>query len=127
MKDSDNYQTDIWLKKIFENWFDPCPFLNCEEELWENGLWVDWMDKGGRAFVNPPFSEMPAWVEKCILEHKKGCTIVGICKHDSSTAWWRRLNEAGARFMFFHGRLRYRTGTAPAWPSAMFILSRDEE
>jgi len=114
---NDNYHTDLWLKSIFENWFDPCPY-NPEWNI--NGLRMVWQN---RTFVNPPYSNPKPWVIKAIEENKKDKTIVLLLKHDSSTEWYRLLHEAGANFLMINRRLRHQTGKAAAFPSVLAVLS----
>jgi hypothetical protein len=38
-KESDQFPTDAWLLKVFEDWFDPCP-LNSNPET--DGLSIEW-------------------------------------------------------------------------------------
>lgn len=124
MKESDNYETDYWLYNLFIHYHDPCPFRGVYENGWTNSLLEEWQSYN---FVNPPYSDVLPWVEKSICEYQKGNTVVLLLKCDTSTRWYRKLYEAGAKFMFFHGRLKFRTGRAFGWPSMLAILSHDKE
>ena len=115
-KKSDQYQTDSWIIKIFENWFDPCPL---EEEFLIDGLSIPWKEK---TYVNPPYSNPLPWVEKAIFENLQGNTIALLLKHDSSTKWYKLLHEAGADFLLIHKRLKFNTGKSCAFPSIIAIL-----
>jgi len=113
---NDNYETDSWIKAMFDGWFDPCPLNPC----WvTNGLLIDWPNK---TFVNPPYSDPYPWVEKAIETSTIGCTVVMLLKHDTSTRWWRRLHEANAKFLPIMGRLQYGTGKNAAFPSVLVVL-----
>ena len=127
----DSYSTDEWIQSMFpltssyaeravdaSLWFDPCP-LN---DNWKrNGLECAWPD---RTFVNPPYSNVMPWVEKAILINKTyHRTIVLLLKHDSSTQWFAKLQEAGANFMMIQGRLKHQTGRSCAFPSILAVLS----
>jgi len=70
----DNYSTPKWLMALFKDWFDPCPLNNGELRQFD-GLGTDWKDL---TFVNPPYSNPLAWVEKAIKERerKNDCFIV---------------------------------------------------
>jgi len=133
MRDTDKYETDIWIKSMFPNshWYDPCPIdWNSDKHI--DGLLVDWThmckiwDKTG-VFVNPPYSNPIVWVKKSIEESKKGITVVMLLKHDSSTEWWRLLHETGARFLMINKRLKHRTGKGAAFPSVFAVLDMEEE
>ena len=114
MKESDNYQTDSWLMTLFEDWHDPCPFRSVEEDGWTNGLIEPWP---GKSFVNPPYSDPLPWVRKAIVESRRGNPVVMLLKHDSSTRWYRELQEAGARILPIFGRLKFRTGPQASIPT----------
>jgi hypothetical protein len=114
---SDNYKTDTWILRLFDGWFDPCPF-NPEWQV--DGLKLNWPD---RTFINPPYSNPKPWVEKAIeVNRQEGYTIALLLKHDSSTEWFRLLHEAGARALLVNGRLKHQTRTGAAFPSVIFIL-----
>ena len=118
---SDSYKTDKWILKMFDGWFDPCPY----NQKWnpldnEDGLVIRWNQK---TFVNPPYSKPLPWIKKSIYENQKyGCTIALLLKHDSSTLWYRLLHEAGAHFLMINGRLKHQTGTSCAFPSVIAVL-----
>ena len=115
-KGHDNYETDSWIKAMFDGWFDPCPLNPC----WvNNGLLMEWPNK---TFVNPPYSSPLQWVEKAIETSIMGNTVVMLLKHDSSTKWWKRLHEANANFLPILGRLKYGTTKTAAFPSVLVVL-----
>ena len=106
---------------IFEGWFDPCP-LNPNPTI--DGLSIEWKDK---TYVNPPYSKPLEWVEKAIEENKKGKTIVMLLRMDTSTKWFRLLQEAGAVFLWVNGRLKFECPTyekpyLAAFPSMLVVL-----
>jgi len=114
---SDNYATDTWVMRLFEDWFDPCP-LNPEWTV--DGLQLNWPH---RTFVNPPYSNPKPWVEKAILvNQQEGFTVALLLKHDSSTKWYTLLHEAGAHFLMVNGRLKHGTDRAANFPSVIAIL-----
>lgn len=126
----DSYATDNWIQAMFpispsyakcakdaKLWFDPCP-LN--DNWTRNGLECAWLP---RTFVNPPYSNVMPWVEKAIFLNKsEGFTIVMLLKHDSSTKWFAKLQEAKAKFMMIQGRLKFKTGKGCAFPSVIAVL-----
>jgi len=119
---NDQYATDKRIMEIFENWFDPCPL----KEIYDiNGLTCDWED---RTYVNPPYSNVMPWVKKAIEENKKGKLIVMLLRMDTSTKWFKELQEAGAMFMWINGRLRFGDSGKPAnFPSMLVILNKKEK
>ena len=112
---------------MFEGYFDPCP-LNDNWTI--DGLDLDWAQHG-RIYVNPPYSNPTPWVEKAISEARRAeCCIVMLLKHDSSTKWYSKLVEAGARFFMLQGRINFwnpqgqqiKHSTA-SFPSVLVVLS----
>jgi len=117
---TDNYHTDTWILKMFQGWFDPCPFNpKYNPILFQNGLDIEWPN---RTFVNPPYSNPLPWVEKAIKSNEKGSTVAMLLKHDSSTKWYALLHQHGARFLLIHGRLKHQTSRSAAFPSVIAIL-----
>ena len=118
---TDSYRTDDFIMKIFDDWFDPCPFNpDWNPYDYQDGLVMAWKDK---TFVNPPYSNPKAWVEKAILENKTyGHTIAMLLKHDSSTHWYAMLIAAKARIFMLQGRLKFNTGKACSFPSILVVL-----
>lgn len=114
---NDNYKTDDWILNLFEGYFDPCPY---DPNPQINGLNIDWKDK---TFVNPPYSNPLPWVIKAIEENKKGKTIVLLLKMDSSTQWFKLLQENNAKFLWINGRLKFNTGKAANFPSMLGVLN----
>lgn len=118
---SDDYPTDSWLKRCFETYYDPCPLHGIHTNV--DALKIPWSQYHDQIFINPPYSNPLPWVEKAILERELNpCVIVMLLKHDSSTKWWAKLHEAGARFLPIIGRLRHETPTPAPFPSVLVIL-----
>lgn len=115
----DNYATDESIMQVFEGWFDPCP-LNENPEI--NGLEIEWEDK---TYVNPPYSKPLPWINKAIQENKKGKRIVMLLRMDTSTEWFKRLQEANAQFLWINKRLKFGTGKCAPFPSMLVILSKE--
>ena len=126
MENKDSYLTDEWLLKVFEGWFDPCPY-NDNPEI--DGLNIEWKDK---TYVNPPYSKPLPWVEKAIAESKKGKMIAMLLKMDTSTKAFARLKESKAHFLWIGERLKYNKqsykyykGTSLPFPSMLVILFKN--
>lgn len=118
---NDNYATDERIMQMFEGWFDPCPL---EPELYVDGLSVEWEDK---TYVNPPYSKPLPWVLKAIEENKKGKLIVMLLRMDTSTKWFKELQEAEAMFLWINGRLRFNNLKPANFPSMLVILHKRTE
>ena len=110
----DQWATPSWIKKIFEGWFDPCTM-----ELDIDGLGSDWYDK---TYVNPPYSKPLKWVKKAVEENKKGKMIVMLMRMDTSTEWFKILQEAKAHFFWYNGRIRFNDYKPANFPSMLVVL-----
>ena len=123
---SDNYATPEALYKSLDDEFhfndDPCPFLNANSKLFLEGLSREWNTS---VFLNPPYSKPLPWIEKAISENKKNKTIVMLLRMDTSTKWFKLLQEANAKFLWINGRLRFRTGKPANFPSMIVILNKE--
>ena len=112
--DSDDYMTPDWLKRFFDSWDDPCPF----DALHMDGLLREWRDP---VFANIPYSETERWIDKAISESRRGTRIVLLIRVDTSTKWWLKLVDAGARIALLHDRI-YFNGKRPPFASALVFL-----
>lgn len=68
------------LDEIYHFDFDPCP-MGC----WIDGLAVDW---GRSSFINPPYSKIPEWVERCYEEWQDGNVAIMLIPNRSETRWY---------------------------------------
>ena len=113
-----SHKTDDWktptslYKKFMDlNYYDPCPFQSKD-----NNLLIDWKDKN---FVNPPYSKLKIWVNKCIEQHKKQKEVIMLIPARTDTIAFKMLYDYGAHFVFITGRLQFNdTDTAP-FPSML--------
>ena len=124
---TDCYKSDDWILKMFKEYFDPCP-MKFQPEI--DALKIEWKDK---TYVNPPYSNPLPFIKKAIEESKKGKLIVLLLKMDTSTKWFKELQEAGAHFLWINGRLHYNglhhtyKGNVPfPFPSMFAILDGDK-
>ena len=114
LKASDICPTPRWIKKMFQDFYDPCPI-----DPKEDGLKTDWKDK---TFVNPPYSEPLKWVKKAIEENRKDKYIVLLLRMDCSVEYFRLLMEARARIIFVNCRVKFKGMGFPPFSNALFIL-----
>ncbi|AOV17840.1 hypothetical protein BJI67_12950 [Acidihalobacter aeolianus] len=61
-------------------------------------------------FVNPPYSRISAWIDKCIDESRKGVVIVALVPSRTGTRWFERAVEHDAIVAPIPGRLRFLRG-----------------
>lgn len=96
-----NWGTPPEIRNRFAGYFDPCPFPLPKF----NGLEIPWPNK---VFVNPPFSDLPSWTEKCSIEYKNGSSdIVLLMPSRTDTKYFHDFVLPFAEIEFIKGRLRF--------------------
>jgi len=100
-----SYETPEYILNKYMGFFDPCP-----RKHKFNGLKIKWKKKN---FVNPPYSEKKAWIEKAIEEKKKGNTSIMLLPVDTSTEWFHELILPNAKIKWIRGRLSFNGKTPP--------------
>lgn len=116
-KKSDNWATPKQIYDFFinNNYFDPCP-LNSNF----NGLEINWSKKN---FVNPPYSKIKQFVDKAILEHKKGNNVILLIPARTDTKYFRKLVDYGCDIVFITGRLHFNNSNSAPFPSCYVCLT----
>jgi phage N-6-adenine-methyltransferase len=86
-----------------------------------DALLVDW--EGSCVWCNPPYNDIPTWVEKAILEVNLGhAKQVGmLLPADVSTKWFRTLWESAYRLVFLQPRIRF-VGAESSPPFASMLV-----
>ena len=87
---------------------DACASLKnrvCEKffDKEQDGLQQDW--NGSFVWLNPPYSEKNAFIEKAHAEAQKGAKIVMLMPAFTETAWFRELKAKSQWLLFLNGRL----------------------
>lgn len=91
------------LNKEFDFDFDPCP-LKHDITQWD-GLQVEW---GRKNFVNPPFSNIPTWVKKALVERDKGKVVVMLLTARLNAKYWHDLVLPNAsEIRFYAGKIKF--------------------
>lgn len=91
---------------------DPCGtklrLLKEDMTTWtkeDNGLPRSWA--GQRVFVNPPFSEMTTWCQKCFAESGRAELIVLLIPVRTDTKYFHEFIYHHSELEFLKGRLQY--------------------
>ena len=121
-------KTDDWstpkefyqeLNKEFSFDFDPCPLRSLTD-----GLNIDW---NGNVFINPPYSNIRAFLEKGLSELSKGNVkqLVYLVPARTDTRWFHDLVYNKAEIRFIKGRLKFgdSKNSAP-FPSMLVIYKK---
>lgn len=117
---SDDWKTPIKLYELYmkNNYFDPCPYRSNF-----NGLVIDWKNKN---FVNPPYSKIKDFVNKSIIEHKKGKEVILLIPARTDTIYFRKLVNYGCNINFVTGRLHFNNEGSAPFPSCLIRLTGKE-
>ena len=89
----------------------------------DNGLLQDWT--GEIVFVNPPYSQAIAWIEKATREARNGVTVVMLMASRTGTDWfcdYALPNAAEIRYV--RGRLKFVGGKSGAPFDSVVIVFR---
>lgn len=129
-KKSDEWGTPIdfynKLNKLFGPFtLDPCASdenHKCDKyyTIETNGLEQSW--EGETVFVNPPYSDIKAWIKKSIEETKKPNTkVVLLIPARTDTKYFHELIVLNAKEVYFiKGRLKFSDGSTGLSNSAPF-------
>jgi len=117
-KHLNNKETPKWLydklNKEFDFNLDPCPIKPSFD-----GLKIRWY---GNVYVNPPYNNIPTWLEKAKRELPNCNTIVFLLPVDTSTKWFHNYIVNKGRIRFIKGRLKFDKKPAPF--ASMIIIFR---
>lgn len=97
-----------------DGWHDPCPANPQHDALSDE---CDW-NAGGPLYINPPFSQYRAWVDKWTNEARP--EAIWLCHHSHDTSWFQGLTSGepeNTAICLLRGRLRFidpRTGDPSA-------------
>lgn len=129
--ETDEWSSPLWLYELLDEEFrfglDPCATSQnalCEHYFTkeDDGLKQPWLDT---SFVNPPFSAIAKWTEKCYQTAVDGqATVVSLVPARTDTRyWWSFTRHAEIRFL--PGRLRFGGAASGApFPSAVVIYRK---
>ena len=126
---TDEWDSPQWLfdalNKEFGFTLDPCctkDNAKCEKyyTMIENGLLRDWGQEV--VFMNPPYSEVAAWMRKAYGAAQEGAVVVCLIPSRTDTAWWHDYCMKG-EIRLLRGRLKFgdAENSAP-FPSAVVVF-----
>ena len=96
-----NFLTPDSIMSKYATYYDPCPH---PRPFGFNGLEVDW---GEKAFVNPPWGNIRPWVEKAVLESKRGCCVHMLLPATPTTRVFQDVILPNAEVEWLRGRVAY--------------------
>lgn len=91
----------------------------------DDGLKQSW--KGEVVFVNPPYSQIEAWMKKCHDEYvAHRCLIVALIPSRTDTRYFHNYCQSATGFAFIKGRLKFEPAKSSApFPSMLVMWNRD--
>lgn len=95
---------DIDLAATSENTKAPL-FITPEED----SLTVPWFERFGKrlCFLNPPFSDIEPWAEKCFCESRRGLRILFLTPASVDSNWWDAHVHHVAKVLFIQPRIKF--------------------
>jgi len=107
----------------FGLYFDPCPVNPTKD-----GLEIDWKTDTHN-YVNPPYTRgnIAKWVEKCSIEHSKGCEISLLIPAYTDTKYFHDFiyQKPYVELRFLKGRMKFKGYTRSAsFPSMLVIFHK---
>jgi site-specific DNA-methyltransferase (adenine-specific) len=120
------------LNEYYKFTLDPCANeqnRKCQKYFSKetNGLVQDWA--GEVVFVNPPYSDVASWVEKCYNEYKDNdVTSVLLIPARTDTKWFHKYCMKADLVQFVKGRVKFENGaskpnSAP-FPSMIVVFDK---
>ena len=79
----------------------------------------------GKVFLNPPYKGIAAWIEKCVVESRKGAYIVVLMPARTDTRYFHDhiYNKKYVDIVFLKGRIKFQGAPAAApFPSMLAIF-----
>ena len=133
----DTWETPDYFFNLLDEKFhftlDPCATkenTKCKKFFTneQDGLRQNW--KGERVFVNPPFSKIDSWVNKCYKEGiKENTIVVMIIPSRTDTRYWHNYIMKANEIWFCKGRVNFLLeGMKPThgstFPLAIIVFKR---
>ena len=136
---SDDWETPpklfMELHINFHFTLDPCcqrETAKCEKyfTINEDGLNQSWANE--RVFMNPPYSEIPTWVEKAHLEvsHNDCELVIALLPAWTDRKWFHQFINEKYTVRFLVGRVKFlmngREAKSPAFGSMLVLFKKVE-
>ena len=89
------------IAEEFGDFYDPCP-----PNPTEDGMTLDW-PTNKPVFVNPPYSEIATWSQKCREQFERGCTVILLIPARTDTRYFHDFIVDVAEVRFIKGRVKF--------------------
>jgi phage N-6-adenine-methyltransferase len=84
-------------------WYGPDAWMHSEMD----SLKVDWHKQRGNLWLNPPFSNISPWAQKCADESAKGARILFLTPASVGSNWFCQFVHQKANVLFLNKRIRF--------------------
>lgn len=118
---------DPIVDTLGDRWIDPCadpasPISARASAVLDirngdDGLAGAWPD--GPAFVNPPYSDASAWIDRCAAESAKGRAVLALVPIRPEGNAWHRSIWSSAQVVIPRGRIKFTGSDGETHGSAM--------
>lgn len=88
----------------------------------DDSLKQDWSGIEGRCWLNPPFTFLRPWIERCIEQARKGADIVCLVPAAVGSRWFRRYVLHQADVLFLEGRIVFDQEAGTPYPKDCMII-----
>lgn len=79
----------------------------------ENSLHIDWHSWHGNLWLNPPFSNIAPWAQKCAEESRKGAKILFLVPASVGSNWFAHFVFGQAKVLFLQNRITFKGAKDP--------------
>ncbi len=79
----------------------------------EDSLKQDWSKLSGNLWLNPPYSNIAPWAEKCATNRGPGSRIFLLIPASVGSNYWAKYIDGNARVLFLSPRLKFVGATDP--------------
>jgi site-specific DNA-methyltransferase (adenine-specific) len=130
-KKSDDWETPQWLFDLLDQEFHFCTdaaatYGNCKKNrFFIDALNIRWEGVPGPFWLNPPYSQIAAFLKKVYEESQKGAVVVCLIPVRSDTHYWHDYVMKAQEIRFVKGRLKFGDATTGApFPSCVVIFDK---
>jgi len=120
------------VRRVGEIALDPCApadnNVGAAKFHTEHGETHDWKADagGGLVFVNPPYSQLRVWMDKCARAAAAGATIISLIPARTDTKAWKLAMKGSPTVAFWQQRIKFVGGAHVAqFPSAFIYWGCD--
>lgn len=85
-----------------------------------DSLKQSWNEIPGWLWLNPPFSDITPWAQKCAAEMELGAKILFLTPASVGSNWFQQWVRPSAHTLFLNGRIQF-VGAADPYPKDLML------